>query len=117
MRTLLADSHHRKVIPLAVIRQSKQGSIRIGGSFGLLLFLVLLSGGYVFSVNSNAVQGYRMRHLEKEIAEMQEENARLRIVEADTKSFRRIEEASGSLALERADAPQYFEERDIVAIR
>ncbi len=116
MRTLLADSHQRKEMP-AVIRQSERGLIRIGGSFGLLLFLVLLSGMYVFSVNSNAVQGYRMRHLEKGIAEMQEENARLRIVEADTKSFRRIEEASGSLALERADAPQYFEERDVVAIR
>lgn len=116
MRTILADSHHRKIMP-ATVHQSEQGSIRIGGSFGLLLFLVLLSGAYVFSVNSNAVQGYRMRHLEKEISEMQEENARLRIVEADTKSFRRIEEASGSLALERADAPRYFEEHDIVAIR
>lgn len=104
-------------MPTSLAHQAERGSIRVSGSFGLLLFLVLLSGMYVFSVNSNAVQGYRMRHLEKGIAEMQEENARLRIAEADMKSFQRIEEASGSLALERADAPQYFEERDIVAIR
>ena len=60
---------------------------------------------------------YERIHDLNQIGGLQEENARLRIVEADTKSFRRIEEASGSLALERADAPQYFEERDVVAIR
>lgn len=97
----------------------RQRSIRtqVGGSFVILFFLVALAGAYVFSINSNAVQGYRMRHLEQNIANMQEENARLRIQEADAKSFRRIEDMSGNLALEPANAPQYFEERDVVAIR
>lgn len=116
MQTIIR--HKRRDIPMgSAARLSQQGSTRIGGSFGVLLFLIVLSGGYVFSVNSNAVQGYHMRHLEKTITDMREENARLRILEADTKSFQRIEEASGSLVLERADTPQYFEERDVVALR
>lgn len=91
--------------------------MRLDRSFGILLFLIFLSGMYVFSINSNAVQGYRMRHLEERITEMQEENARLRISLADAKSFQRIEAVSESLTLQKAEEWQYFEEHDRVASR
>ncbi len=86
-------------------------------SFYILLFFVGVLGTHIYSVNSNAVQGYQVRHLEKQIANLQEENARLKIQEADVKSFQRIDEARESLSLDQVQTPQYFEERDIVASR
>lgn len=93
------------------------GFFRADISFVVLLFFVGVLGTQVYSVNSNAVQGYQVRHLEKEIASMQEENARLKIQEADVKSFQRIDEAREALSLDQALHPQYFEEHDIVASR
>mgnify|MGYP003590082027 CR=1 FL=1 len=86
-------------------------------SFVILLFFVGVLGTHIYSVNSNAVQGYQVRHQEKKIASMQEENARLKIQEADVKSFQRIDEARDALSLDQVQAPQYFEERDMVASR
>lgn len=118
MHTRTLDFYQRKNIhPKTAPGLDSILRIRIGGSFGILLFLVVLAGAYIFSINSNAVQGYRIRHLEQSIADMQEENARLQILAADAKSFQHIEDMSGILALESANAPQYFEERDIVAVR
>ncbi len=95
----------------------QSGFFRTDISFVFLLFVVAVFGAHIYSVNMNAVQGYHIGHWEKEIANLQEENARLKIQEADTKSFQRIEAASGSLALEPVDVSQYFEERDVVASR
>lgn len=86
-------------------------------SFFILLFFVGVLGTHIYSVNSNAVQGYQVRHLEKEVARMQEENARLKIQEADAKSFQRIDEARESLSLEQTTSPQYFEEQEVIASR
>jgi len=95
----------------------QSGFLRTDASFLALLFFVGILGAHVYSVNSNAVQGYQVRQLEKKIASMQEENARLRIQEADAKSFQRIDEARESLSLDQSSNPQYFEERDVVAFR
>jgi len=95
----------------------QSGFFRTDMSFFVLLFFVGVLGMHIYSVNSNAVQGYQVRQLEKEISLMQEENARLKIQEADVKSFQRIDEARESLSLDQVINPQYFEERDVVASR
>ncbi len=93
------------------------GFFRTDMSLFILLFFVGVLGTHIYSVNSNAVQGYQVRHLEKEVARMQEENARLKIQEADVKSFQRIDEARESLSLEQTTSPQYFEEQEVIAFR
>ncbi|MBP6975673.1 MAG: hypothetical protein KBB51_02465 [Candidatus Moranbacteria bacterium] len=117
MRVL--DSHfqkkRRRILPESVSGQS--GFFRTDVSFLILLFFVGVLGTHIYSVNSNAVQGYQVRQLEKRIAGMQEENARLKIQEADAKSFQRIDEARESLSLDQSSSPQYFEERDVIAFR
>lgn len=95
----------------------RSGLFQTDISFSLLFFFVGVLGMHIYSVNSNAVQGYRLHSLENEIAAKEEENARLKIQEADAKSFQRIEAASASLELDLAVVSQYFEERDIVATR
>lgn len=105
----------RRVLPESTSGQF--GFFRTDVSFLVLLFFVGILGTHVYSVNGNAVQGYRVRQLEKKIAGMQEENARLRIQEADVKSFQRIDEARESLSLDQSSDPQYFEEQDVVAFR
>ena len=71
----------------------------LSGSAQVLLVSVMtalfVSGGcYLYSVNQNAVEGYHMRTLEKEIALLEQKNAELRIVEADLRSLHRIEEVT-----------------------
>ena len=116
MRKVLFTRHAQRELPSEIV-PSRFGFSRPDISFGGILFLVVLLGIHIYSVNSNAVQGYRIQSLEKEIARMQEDNARLKIEEADKKSFQRIETARESLTLEQVDSPQYFEERDSVALR
>ncbi len=59
--------------------------------FVVILFLFLVGGGYLYSVNQNAVQGFHMRKLEKEIGVLKDDNAQLQIEEADKRSLARIE--------------------------
>ena len=115
MRVSDSQLQRRRVLSESVSGQS--GFFRTDASFLVLLFFVGILGTHIYSVNSNAVQGYQVRQLEKKIASMQEENARSRIQEADAKSFQRIDEARESLSLDQSSNPQYFEERDVVAFR
>ncbi len=58
-------------------------------SFGLFLAGII----YVYALNRGAVQGYETRTLEKEIAELKKENARLKLSEAEALSLSAIEAA------------------------
>lgn len=90
----------------------------LSGSAQVLLVSVMtalfVSGGcYLYSVNQNAVEGYHMRTLEKEIALLEQKNAELRIVEADLRSLHRIEEiTSQELEMQKLENIQYREERE-----
>lgn len=91
----------------------------LSGSAQVLLVSVMtalfVSGGcYLYSVNQNAVEGYHMRTLEKEIALLEQKNAELRIVEADLRSLHRIEEVtSQELEMQKLENIQYREEREV----
>lgn len=98
------------------------GRVALDGSaqtfFVLLLFALFLSGGlYLFSVNRTAVQGYHLRGLEREIATLRDDNASLRIQEADLRSLYRIQAAQADLEMTKIETLKYLKQRDSVAIR
>ena len=85
----------RKTAP-RVMRNSPRVQKTVKGSFQplgfvVILFLFFVGGAYLYSVNQNAVQGFHMRQLEKEIAFLKDENAQLQIKEADQRSLARLE--------------------------
>jgi hypothetical protein len=86
-------------------------------TLGILLIIFMAGGGYLYSVNRSAVQGYGMRTLEKEIDKLQQENAELKITEADLRSLYRIEASEEALAMQKPDTIIYLEERGPVALK
>lgn len=60
-----------------------------------MLFVVTM--GYLFSVNRNAVAGYSLRTAEKRMLELGTEAQKLRIREAELRSLYGLEEASSRL--------------------
>ena len=82
----------------------------------MLTALFVSGGGYLYSVNQSAVQGYHMRTLEKEIALLKQQNAELRIVEADFRSLSRIEAAQEELRMRKLDNIKYIDEQRSVSL-
>jgi hypothetical protein len=68
----------------------------------------------LYSINRSAVQGYHMRSLEKEIDKLKQENAELKITEADLKSLYRIEASEEALSMQKPDNIIYLDSRDQV---
>lgn len=100
----------------------KKSTRELSGSVHLLVLAILtamfVSGGsYLYSVNQSAVQGYHMRALEREIDALRQENAELRIAEADLRSLSRIEAAQEELQMQKLENIKYLEERGPVALR
>lgn len=100
----------------------KQEARSLAGSVSMIaisaLSLAFAFGGYhLYSVNQSAVQGYHMRSIEKEIAVLRQENADLKIEEADLRSLNRIESAGEELRMQKADEERYLEARGPVAMR
>ncbi|MFZ2187924.1 MAG: hypothetical protein WAV46_04865 [Candidatus Moraniibacteriota bacterium] len=84
---------------------------------GVLLVVFVIGGGYLYSVNRSAVQGYHMRTLEKEIDQLKQDNANLKIAEADLRSLYRIETAEEDLHMQKVDATVSLEEHGPVALK
>lgn len=84
---------------------------------GVFVMLFIASGVYLYSVNRNAVQGYHLRALEKEIAILSEANAQLRISEADMRSFYRINERKDELQMQKTEALKYLENKETLAFK
>ncbi len=85
--------------------------------FVVILFLFLVGGGYLYCVNQNAVQGFHMRNLEREIAALKDENAQLQIEEADRRSLARIEEAVVSTTMQKVSEVKVINEDGPIALR
>jgi len=83
------------------------------------MMALFVSGGcYLYTVNQNAVQGYHMRTLEREIATLSQKNAELKIVEADLRSLHRIEEVSiDRLEMQKFENVKYLEEPALLSAR
>lgn len=127
-----ARRHHVRMMSPAGSAQRSHGPARssythsvagrLTGSTHVFVLVVLLvafiaGGGYLYSVNRSAVQGYHMRTLEKEIDRLRQDNAELRIAEADLRSLYRIETAEEELGMRKLDAIIYLEEHGPIALR
>ena len=102
--------------------RKKFGSLELPGSahnifitFFCLLFVA--GGAYIFSVNKSSVQGYEMRTLEREIAELKKKNVELKVKEAEARSLSRVEEGGATLRMERVTESQVLDPENTIAIR
>lgn len=84
---------------------------------GILTLMFAIGGGYLYSVNRSAVQGYHMRTIENEINKLKEENVELKITEADLRSLYRIEASGEELQMQKLENVKYLEKRGPVALR
>ncbi|MEI8097019.1 MAG: hypothetical protein WCG73_02855, partial [Candidatus Moraniibacteriota bacterium] len=106
--------------PMSSVSHSNSG--KLAGSVHILILSVLMvifviGGGYLYSVNRSAVQGYHLRTLEKEIGNLKQENAELKITEVDLRSLYRIEAAEEGLRMQKVEGAVYLEERGPVALK
>lgn len=97
-------------------QKTVKGSFQPMG-FAVILFLFLVGGGYLYSVNQNAVQGFHMRNLEREISALKDENAQLQIEEADRRSLARIEEVVTSTKMQKVNEVTVINEEGPIALR
>lgn len=84
-------------------------------TLSVLMVVFAIGGGYLYSVNGSAVQGYHLRTLEKEINQLKQDNAELKITEADLRSLYRIETAEETLRMQKIDTAIYLEEQSPVS--
>gem|GEM_PF-1926891 len=96
--------------PLTAGRSELAGSVHMP-LLSVLLVIFVIGGGYLYSVNQSAVMGYHLRTLEKEISTLKQENAELKISEADLRSLYRIEASGEELHMQKLDTITYLEER------
>ena len=97
-------------------QKTVKGSFQPMG-FAVILFLFFVGGGYLYSVNQNAVQGFHMRNLEREISRLKDENAQLQIEEADRRSLARIEEAVSDKEMQKVSEVTVISEEGTIALR
>lgn len=115
-------TEYRHTTRILSSRQDKKSSIELAGSvqrltLGILMAIFVAGGCYLYSVNRSAVQGYHLRTLEKEIHALKQENAELKIAEADLRSLSRIESTGAELDMQKLDTVIYLEELGPVALR
>ncbi len=95
-RTTVARTGTQKITP------EKGGRERLPAfGFVAILFLFLVGGGYLYSVNQNAVQGFKMRQLENSIVSLKEDNTQLQINEADRRSLAQLEAAASETNMQK----------------
>lgn len=105
-------SRGRRLAP----NRKKNGFVQKGFIIIAAGFL-LSAGNYLFSINQNAVHGYRIRTLEKEIAVLEKEASRLQSIEAEMRSLDRTKEAGSRMGMERATDVISVERIGTVALR
>lgn len=98
------------------IQKTVKGTFQPMG-FAVILFLFLVGGGYLYSVNQNAVQGFHMRNLEREISALKDANAQLQIEEADRRSLARIEETVTEKKMQKVNEVKVINEDGPIALR
>lgn len=82
----------------------------------LAIFFLFSAGLYLSSINKNAVHGYQVRTLERDIANLKKENDALRIREADARSLEKTKEASARMGMERSTEVKIVERGGSVAL-
>lgn len=95
--------------------QNNNGFINVKLMVGALL---IISGIlYIYSINSSAVKGYQMKQVEKQISDLEKENDKLKIQEAELKSLYHVEEATKELNMAEMKNISYVEQTSPVALK
>ena len=76
---------------------------------------VLFGFLYLYSINQTATKGIEIGNAEKQVSQMQDENAALKIKEAQLESLYQIEDASKNLNMVNVDHSNYVEDNPSVA--
>ena len=76
---------------------------------------VLFGFLYLYSINQTATKGIEIGNAEKQVSDMQDENAALKIKEAQLESLYQIEDASKNLNMVNVDHSTYVEDNPSVA--
>ena len=111
MRTYCCKTNDTKKDTRKSFSNGLTGSIHIT-ILGILMIAFITGGGYLYTVNRSAVQGYHMRTLEKEINILKQDNENLRISEADLRSLYRIETVKEDLHMQKVEAPIFLEDNE-----
>jgi uncharacterized protein YdaU (DUF1376 family) len=85
--------------------------------FVVILMLFFAGGGYLYSVNQNAVQGFHMRKLEKEISRLKDANANLQIAEAEKRSLSRLQSSLENTSMRKIEEIKIIQKNTKVAFR
>jgi len=89
----------------------------ISTSFIMALFIFLSGLFYLYSINNNAVKGYRIRCVEKELTEQENKNEQLKIQEAELNSLYRLKSESERLNMSELKEIVYIEESGPMALK
>lgn len=95
--------------------QNIQGFVNAKLMVGALLVMAGIL--YIYSINSTAVKGFEMKQVEKQISDLQKENDKLKIQEAELKSLYHVEEATKDLNMAEVKNVSYVEEVSPVALK
>ena len=98
-------------------RQEKKAAGFSNASILVIILASLACAFYVYSINAGAAKGYQIRQVEKEIGDLQKENEKLKIKEAQLKSLQHIEETSRNLNMADLKNVSYIEETGPVALK
>lgn len=113
MISLRSDAYRHQRL---ATNQKKSGFIQ-KGFLVIIAALLCSAGNYLFSINQNAVHGYRIRTLEKEIATLDKEQSQLQVSEAEVRSLDRTKEAGARMGMERATEVVSVERLGTVAMK
>ncbi|MFC1645362.1 hypothetical protein ACFL08_05035 [Patescibacteria group bacterium] len=83
----------------------------------MIVVFAAIGSFYVYSMNGSAMQGYKIKEIEKEIEELKGEEDKLMIREAELNSLYRLEEEGRNLDMHEVGDVIYVREDNPVALR
>lgn len=86
-------------------------------NFVMMVVFVAIGSFYLYSMNGSAMQGYKIKEIEKEIESLRGESEKLQIREAELNSLYRLEEEGRGLDMQEVDDIIYLNGDKSVAIR
>lgn len=96
--------------------KAKHNAGFINPVFVVAIFGFLAGLFYLYSINQSAVRGFQIKQVEKEIAQIEKSNEKLKIKEAELKSLYHIEESSKQLNMSALGTVNYIDEGETMAL-
>ncbi len=93
-------------------RKTQSISTTVQINFLLLILIVLLTGAYLFLVNSIGTKGYEIKKLEQQLAQLEFAQKKLQVQSSDLQSITKLQEVAQSLNFVPAQNPTYLRDHD-----